>query len=154
MNPFIIKIESSRRKNKRFRVILSNGDKYYGVIHLIYNTLLNNIATKGSLSNNNIWTGTQGLNNDIIFNNNINGISPATFSYISNLTSFAQTLINNINNNLNNYQPLSLLYDTVLTLDSNEMLTSGAVFNAINNYQASFTYDTTPFLTSIKLIHF
>ncbi len=28
MNPFIIKIEPSTRKNKRFRVILSNGDKY------------------------------------------------------------------------------------------------------------------------------
>jgi len=28
MNPFIVKIEPSKRKNKRFRVILSNGDKY------------------------------------------------------------------------------------------------------------------------------
>ena len=28
MNPYIIKIEPSPRKNKRYRVILSNGDKY------------------------------------------------------------------------------------------------------------------------------
>ncbi len=28
MNPYIIKIEPSTRKNKRFRVILSNGEKY------------------------------------------------------------------------------------------------------------------------------
>ena len=118
----------------------------------IYNTLLNSIATKGSLSNNNIWTGTQEFNNDLTFNNNINGISPATFSYISGLTSSAQTQINNINNNLNNYQPL-LLYDTVPTLDSNKMLTSGAVFNALNNYQVNFTYDTTPIINSIKLIN-
>ena len=28
MNPYIIKIEPSKRKNKRLRVILSNGEKY------------------------------------------------------------------------------------------------------------------------------
>ena len=57
--------------------------------NLFYNTVLNNIASKGSLSLNNIWTGTQTFNNDLTFSTKINGISTAIFSYISDLTSSA-----------------------------------------------------------------
>ena len=59
-----------------------------------YNTVLNNIASKGSLSLNNTWLGPQTFISAIIFNSTINGISPNTFSYISDLTSSAQSQIN------------------------------------------------------------
>ena len=51
----------------------------------VYNTLINNISTKGSLSLNNNWSGIQSFNNIITFNTSINGITSTTFSYISDL---------------------------------------------------------------------
>ena len=99
----------------------------------IYNTLLNNIATKGSLSANNIWTGTQTFNNNITFSTSINGISNATFSYISGLTSSAQTQLNNLNTSITNYQPL-LLYDTIPIINSTKLINSGNLYNTFQNY--------------------
>lgn len=86
-----------------------------------------------------------------IFNNgdsNVLGILTAS--------DFKTSSINSLNSIISalptTYQTI-LLYDSIPTLNSNKMLNSGAIYNALSTYQPSLSYDNLPTINSTKLIN-
>ena len=90
-------------------------------------TVSNNIATKGGLTSNNTWSGTNIFNDNItlLAGKTFNNITTAQLSYLD-ATSSIQTQLNSKQNTLN--------YDTTPISGSSNLLTSGSMYTTLSNY--------------------